>query len=139
MDVSLHGTEADLADAESEVTREEVLDAIAEAKDFLARYTTAKIIVVIDTHCVENGAFLWTGDSSVTFQSCSLLEAGLLRIALRWPQADTSTDTPRLHPTRGLPVPLECTWYPKAQAQEYHPESGMWSISEQRLFTLFAT
>ena len=34
----------------------------------------AKIIVVVDTHCLENGSFVWTGDRPTAYEGCSLLE-----------------------------------------------------------------
>jgi len=48
------------------------IDAAGAAK-FLAKHVTAKIIVVIDMHCMqESGLFIWSGDKPETFQSCTL-------------------------------------------------------------------
>jgi len=48
------------------------IDAAGAAK-FLTTHVTAKIIVVVDTHCVpESGLFIWSGDKPETFQSCTL-------------------------------------------------------------------
>lgn len=41
---------------------------------FLKDHRTAKIVVVINTHCEDNGYFVWTGSSDETYRSCSLLE-----------------------------------------------------------------
>lgn len=48
------------------------------AEHFLKKHPTAKIVVVIDTHCFDSGWFIWTGDSPETYQSCSLLEVSML-------------------------------------------------------------
>ena len=43
------------------------------AGTFLKDHPTAKIIVIIDTHCLEeSGAFIWTGDSPETYRGSSL-------------------------------------------------------------------
>ncbi|KAF9642917.1 hypothetical protein BDM02DRAFT_3132771 [Thelephora ganbajun] len=34
----------------------------------------AKIVTIIHTHCLDNGFFVWTGDSPETYHACSLLE-----------------------------------------------------------------
>jgi len=50
------------------------------AKRFLKAYTMAKIVVVIDTHCLENGFFVWEGDSPTTYAACSLLEVSAISL-----------------------------------------------------------
>ena len=45
-----------------------------EALSFFQDHPTAKIIIVVDTHCVENGAFVYEGDSLATFKACYLPE-----------------------------------------------------------------
>ena len=46
-----------------------------EVTNFLDQHRTAKIIVVVDTHCIqETGGFLWYGHDANTYQSCSLYE-----------------------------------------------------------------
>jgi hypothetical protein len=57
---------------------EEVESPHEEAKDFLRRHPTAKIVVAIDTHCLENGAFVYTGNSPPTYEACFLPEVRLL-------------------------------------------------------------
>lgn len=49
-------------------------DPIQEVTKFLGKHTTAKIIVVIDTHSLENGRFVYTGDTPGTYEACSLFE-----------------------------------------------------------------
>ena len=44
------------------------------AEGFLKAHEMAKILVIIDTHCLDNGAFVWTGASADEYRACSLLE-----------------------------------------------------------------
>ena len=60
-----HGAHPDAANASSNPE--------TGAQAFLARYPTAKIVVVVDTHCLDsNGAFVYTGDSPDTYLACVL-------------------------------------------------------------------
>lgn len=44
-------------------------------QQFLNNHDSAKIIVIIDTHCLPNGGFIWkTGSKDEAFGECSLLE-----------------------------------------------------------------
>ena len=46
-----------------------------EVTDFLKRHPQARIIVVVDTHCIqETGGFLWYGSEPKSFQSCTLYD-----------------------------------------------------------------
>ena len=62
-----------------DVTHESVEDPIQKAVEFLARFKTAKIVVVFDTHSVDNGAFIWRGNSAdkSSLESCYMLEVGV--------------------------------------------------------------
>jgi hypothetical protein len=46
-------------------------------EEFLTKHRTAKIVVVIDTHCMDNGYFVYTGESPEQYQACSLKEVGI--------------------------------------------------------------
>ena len=61
------------------VAHEEVNNPVVEALNFLSRFPTAKIIIVVDTHSVENGAFAWTSDpdNPKAFKTCYLYEASV--------------------------------------------------------------
>ena len=48
-------------------------------KDFLEKHTTAKIIVVVDTHSLSNGYFVWKGKSQDDYKACSLFEVSAMR------------------------------------------------------------
>ena len=56
------------------------------AELFFKRHPTAKIIVVIDTHCIENGGFVYAGNSPQTFQACLLPEVSVHPDCLRLPR-----------------------------------------------------
>ena len=42
--------------------------------DVLWMDDTAKIVFILDTHCAENGRFIYTGDNPQSSKACSLLE-----------------------------------------------------------------
>jgi hypothetical protein len=50
-----------------------------EALNFLHRYPTAKIIVVLDTHSTENGAFVYQTNSK-SVDACFMLEVSLINL-----------------------------------------------------------
>jgi len=46
-----------------------------EAGDFLDRHTTARIVVIIDTHCLEEtGAFIYKGSAPDSYEACCMEE-----------------------------------------------------------------
>ena len=57
----------------------EVLDPVASARAFLETHHSAKIVVVIDTHCLENGAFIYEGNSPSTSKAYFLPEVSALK------------------------------------------------------------
>ena len=53
-----------------------IVDA-ANAARFLADHPTAKIVVTLDTHCLEeSGSFLWKGSEPKFYEACGLDEVG---------------------------------------------------------------
>jgi len=44
------------------------------ARKFLKAHKHAKIIVVIDAHCLEDGLFIWKGHDQVSYETCTLWE-----------------------------------------------------------------
>ena len=48
------------------------------AEQFLVAHSAAKIVIIIDTHCSENGYFVWTGTGDNDWKACSLLEVSML-------------------------------------------------------------
>jgi hypothetical protein len=48
--------------------------AVSKVVSFLEQFTTAKIVIVIETHCMENGCFVWKGTSADTYKACALFE-----------------------------------------------------------------
>jgi hypothetical protein len=58
------------------------MSCLEEIAEFLARHPTAKIIIVLDTHCLsENGAFIWKGHSAETCLFCRMKEVCVRNIA----------------------------------------------------------
>lgn len=47
------------------------------AKSFLKEHKTAKIVFIIDTHSLDNGYFLYAGDTPNTYDGCQLIEASI--------------------------------------------------------------
>lgn len=46
-----------------------------EISHFLDEHPTAKIIVVVDTHCLqETGGFIWCGTGPESYRSCGLYD-----------------------------------------------------------------
>lgn len=106
---------------------------IKEVTDFLKKYTTAKIVVVIDTHCLDNGQFVWTGNSPKEYEACPLSEESIC-LPFTTIAADPCTDLAGLHLRRGQSVPLGFTQQSKAQSQKHYPESCLWAICDCRFF-----
>jgi hypothetical protein len=43
--------------------------------DFLDQHTTAKIVVIVDTHCLEEtGSFIYKGSTPETYEACRMKE-----------------------------------------------------------------
>lgn len=51
-----------------------VVDETWAAEEFLKRHITAKIVVVINTHCMDSGDFVWAGHDAMTYRVCTLLD-----------------------------------------------------------------
>lgn len=56
---------------------------IAEAVGFLEKYKTAKIVIIVDTHCLESGQFVYMGDGPETYRGCFMEEVGFWDFPLR--------------------------------------------------------
>lgn len=75
--------ETSLSDAQDEDPGEnnelyEVTNDTEAAEGVLNAHHTAKIDIVIDTHCIEHGFFIYKGDSPENYAACSLLEVSVL-------------------------------------------------------------
>lgn len=86
VDVPLNGKEGkeltmDIAVTVGGLQPEDRVQAMGEGDDpfpelsaFLKRHPTAKIVLIIDTHCLrETGLFVWGGHDAASYQACSLL------------------------------------------------------------------
>ena len=71
VDVSLEGNWAG-SSATGGVDMQELQDPFQEADKFLAKYSLAKIIVIVDTHCLDNGFLVYKGNSPVDYEQCTL-------------------------------------------------------------------
>ena len=50
---------------------------IQDAARFLKEYPMAKIVIIIDTHCLENGLYVWPRDTTKgEFKACQIEEVG---------------------------------------------------------------
>jgi len=76
------------------------------AENFLKKHKAAKIIVIVDTHCLENGYFVWTGDSPQDYRACSLLEVSTELLSSPFCSLTPSTDLTRLQPKGDIPIPV---------------------------------
>ncbi|KAF9784726.1 hypothetical protein BJ322DRAFT_1021414 [Thelephora terrestris] len=47
---------------------------VGDVAKFLETYPTAKIVLVVETHCLENGRFVWDGHDAESYQGCLLEE-----------------------------------------------------------------
>lgn len=46
------------------------------------RHTTAKVVVIIDSHAMDNGYFAWTGTKGGHISACSLLQVRKASLSL---------------------------------------------------------
>jgi hypothetical protein len=73
LDVPLGGS---MAEMQSHATgRSKAGRALAAAVDLLNKYPTAKIVVIVDTHSLEeSGFFIYTGSTPGEYKACCLNE-----------------------------------------------------------------
>jgi hypothetical protein len=50
---------------------------VKEVIEFLTTWQSAKIVVVIETHCLETGVLVWRGDEPANYETCSLNEVSI--------------------------------------------------------------
>jgi len=89
LDVPLNGSMAEEMDDEpgggkphARKATKRVRDREAAA-DFLENNPTAKIVVVLDTHCLEEtGAFIYNGDTPDSYESCHMVHVSISCIAV---------------------------------------------------------
>jgi hypothetical protein len=76
MDAALDiGADGPAVEVKSTIGDDTVVTATSVAAvDFLKEYPAAKIIIIVDTHCLDTGAFVWRGDSPVSYETCTLPE-----------------------------------------------------------------
>lgn len=109
---------------------QEIPDGIAYAKAFLKKRQAAKIVVVVDTHCLDNGAFVYEGSTPQTYSGCRLEEVRLQDCHIPHPASSQPTDPPGLHSRRRLSIRFQqCEEDPRTQPQEHHPQSRMRTIN----------
>ena len=74
MDVPLTGTMADTKMVEPKQAVKKMKNPNGEVEEFLQEHKTAKIVVIIETHLMENGRFIWCGHNPDTYKVCTLWE-----------------------------------------------------------------
>jgi len=91
-------------DAKADGAEDEAYDVVNDpgaAMAFLKARPMARIIIVVDTHCLENGFFMYVGDSPVSLMGCALLEV--------CPALNHPSDGPHIHARSSRTVsPIRC-------------------------------
>jgi hypothetical protein len=107
-----------------------------QAKKFLHKHPTAKIVIIIDTHCLENGAFVWNGNSPTSYEACSLYEVSAAYNLTSSPP-HLPLDPARLYPKGGISVYNRSGCRTRPPPQESHRKPCMWSVGHLRVLTPF--
>ena len=101
---------------------------VSDVRTFLKDHPSAKIVVVIDTHCLDNGAFVYQGSTPMSYAACYLPEASTTSHFIIVAAADSHTDTQGLHPVGGPKICLGWAKDPETSSQKPDPKPCMWSI-----------
>jgi hypothetical protein len=102
------------------------------AESFLKEHPAAKIVIVIDTHCLTTGSFVWKGNRPENYEACSLFEvSATLRSAFSSSLVLTFTDTKGLF-GGNIQICFRCRRYPNALPQDPDPEPCLWTIDHPR-------
>jgi hypothetical protein len=104
-------------------------DDVSVAQNFLESRPTAKIIFIVDTHSLDNGYFVYTGDSPTSHEACTLLEVGPPSHHAHVILPTLSTDPKRLLPRGDIQIPLQRGRHAQPQAQEHHRQPFMRQIN----------
>ncbi len=122
------GGDVEIEEAKARQSRES--GSFTKIAKFLDRYSTARIIIVVDTHCLEeNGAFVWKGTTPASYDACSMAQVR----PIIWPKSDHHLtliiDHPRLPTTSGPQVCIKRQHDPSARAQKHNPQPCLWGIN----------
>ena len=99
------------------------------AERFLQHHSTVKIVVIVDTHCVENGYFAWNKNGGGDYESCSLFEVSSSTLSFSpFRTLMTSIDPPRLYSPWRLQISIGCKRYTNPQPQNPDCEPCMWRL-----------
>ena len=58
----------------------ETSDSSKHAEKFLKEHSSAKIVVVIDTYCLDWSFFVWKGESAAGYSACWLAEVSKVNL-----------------------------------------------------------
>ena len=104
------------------------------AVSFLAENPTAKIIVVVDTHCLDNGKFVWMGANTNNYQACDMDEVSVIYPYTITLLSHPFEDNQGLHPQAGPEVHVH-SGQVCPQSQEYHHQPHLWSNRSEGPYT----
>lgn len=83
MDISLDNTEVETPAAKKKRSKgkgklgHDEDDPIEEVMKFLTTWESVKIVVVVETHCLESGVLVWKGDEPANYETCLLFEVSM--------------------------------------------------------------
>lgn len=83
--IKLGGTTNDLNTGDSdEPLQQKLPETFPEIDNFMIQHPSAKIVLVVDTHCLQDsGAFICSGDGPKSYAPCTLWEVSALRLVER--------------------------------------------------------
>ena len=104
LDITLGGDSNGHVAYEGGDSMEEVPEPAKCAGAFLTEHRSAKILVVVDAHCLENGFLVYAGNSPLLYEACSLGEVSTPWRLFGAAESYIPADSSGLHSERGAQV-----------------------------------
>ena len=102
----------------------------AQVVEFLGQHPTAKIVFIVDTHCLEEtGLFLWAGQDATNYQTSTLLDVSLHALIYCSYDLNDCPDDPRLCSRVHPPISHRRTGFHGSHAQEPNNKFGLWAFN----------